>query len=1038
MRQTWLCTATCLLLGLWLAVPGVAQETADCLECHDDDTLTAERDGVERSMFVDPDVFDESVHSFLECVDCHEDLIDVELPHEEEPLAPVDCAICHDDVLEAVHEGPHGAWPVGDRPAESCTPCHGVHDILPPDDPSSLAHSDQIDSTCASCHTDAWRQLQTSVHTAPTPGAAPLAGCVDCHAGHEVDKPTSAQAEIDACGQCHTATAADQSRSVHARAALHGDPLAPGCIACHGAHDILSHTDRTSPTEQMNVPQLCGSCHQEGTEVSEQREIPEHRILENYSQSIHGEGLYKQGLRVTAVCTSCHESHLILDMSHPESSINAANVATTCTECHSRIEEVHVQVIDGHLWETEPQKIPSCVDCHRPHKIRRTPLDLHRVAKEECLSCHTDHNLTMDRDGEAVSLFVDEAAFEASSHASVSCAQCHSQVSTILERPCDAVTDPVDCSVCHADVSQQHKDSTHGMLAALQDPDAPTCLSCHSAHATQGHDDSSSPTFARNVPELCARCHADGAVAQTRIQTKDFDVVDSYVNSIHGRGVLEAGLVVSATCADCHTAHGELPADSTASSVHPANLGATCGTCHKGIEDVFQNSIHWPGNGADPEKRLPTCESCHTSHQISRKDDEGFRTRMMQQCGECHESEAGTYFETVHGKVSRLGDEGAAKCSDCHGTHNILSPERPASTLSHDNVVGTCASCHPGAQRQFAGYLTHATHHDPDKYPYLYYAYVFMTTLLVGTLGIFLLHTFLWLFRLWRTRDQWQPHKESQVPQRYYVRFTAEQRLMHLVMIVSFFTLTITGMTLKFSYMEWASTISHVLGGFAVTGGLHRIAAVAMLFLFAWHLRTVARQKRESGKSWYGYLTDKDSMLPNRTDAQQLWGNLRWFLGRGERPKYGRFTYWEKFDYFAVFWGVFVIGGTGLILWFPTFFTRFIPGWVVNVATIIHSDEALLATAFIFTIHFFNTHFRPDKFPMDPVIFTGRVSLDELAHDKPQEYEDLMGSDDPGARITGGVSARRMRWAHLFGLTAVAIGLTLVGLIIYAMVFGYQ
>ena len=196
--------------------------------------------------------------------------------------------------------------------------------------------------------------------------------------------------------------------------------------------------------------------------------------------------------------------------------------------------------------------------------------------------------------------------------------------------------------------------------------------------------------------------------------------------------------------------------------------------------------------------------------------------------------------------------------------------------------------------------------------------------------------------------------------------------------------------------------------------------------------------RRASGKSWWVYLTDKDSMLPNLQDGKELWANLRWFFGRGERPQYGRFTYWEKFDYFAVFWGVFVIGGTGLILWFPTFFTRFMPGWSVNVATIIHSDEALLATAFIFTIHFFNTHFRPDKFPMDPVIFTGRVAMDELEHDKPGEYADLMASPDAKTRMAGPVSKRRMKWIRVFGFTAVAVGLSLVGLIIYAMLYAYR
>ena len=118
--------------------------------------------------------------------------------------------------------------------------------------------------------------------------------------------------------------------------------------------------------------------------------------------------------------------------------------------------------------------------------------------------------------------------------------------------------------------------------------------------------------------------------------------------------------------------------------------------------------------------------------------------------------------------------------------------------------------------------------------------------------------------------------------------------------------------------------------------------------------------------------------------AASSWPRSSGSSARGRGRAYGRCTYWEKFDYFAVFWGMFIIGSTGLFLWFPEFFTIVLPGWFVNVATIIHSDEALLAVAFIFTIHFFNTHFRPDKFPMDPVIFTGRVPLEELKRDKPR------------------------------------------------------
>jgi len=176
----------------------------------------------------------------------------------------------------------------------------------------------------------------------------------------------------------------------------------------------------------------------------------------------------------------------------------------------------------------------------------------------------------------------------------------------------------------------------------------------------------------------------------------------------------------------------------------------------------------------------------------------------------------------------------------------------------------------------------------------------------------------------------------------------------------------------------------------------------------------------------------------NLTDLKQIGQSMRWFFGLGPRPHYGRYTYWEKFDYFAVFWGVFVIGSTGLVLWFPETFTYIVPGWFVNVATIIHSDEALLAVGFIFTIHFFNTHFRPDKFPMDPVIFTGRITVDELKYDKPAEYEQLVAEGRLEQHLVDPIPAPAERGFRIFGFIALGVGLTLIALIVIAMVFSYR
>ncbi len=273
---------------------------------------------------------------------------------------------------------------------------------------------------------------------------------------------------------------------------------------------------------------------------------------------------------------------------------------------------------------------------------------------------------------------------------------------------------------------------------------------------------------------------------------------------------------------------------------------------------------------------------------------------------------------------------------------------------------------------------------------------------------------------------------------REYVRFTRQERTLHACMVVSFLSLALTGLSLKFSYTHWAVVLSRVLGGFQTAGFIHRTAALIMFDTFVTHLVNLRRLKKEQYGSWRGLLLGPNTMLPTRQDLQEFLGTMKWFIGAGPRPQYGRWTYWEKFDYFAVFWGIFIIGSTGLTLWFPVLFTRVLPGWFINVATIIHSDEALLATGFIFTVHFFNTHLRPEKFPMDTTVFTGRVKVAELRRDKPREYESLMASGHFEESLAEPQPEIVVKAFRMFAWTALAIGSSVVVWIIYAMLFAYR
>jgi cytochrome b subunit of formate dehydrogenase len=174
-----------------------------------------------------------------------------------------------------------------------------------------------------------------------------------------------------------------------------------------------------------------------------------------------------------------------------------------------------------------------------------------------------------------------------------------------------------------------------------------------------------------------------------------------------------------------------------------------------------------------------------------------------------------------------------------------------------------------------------------------------------------------------------------------------------------------------------------------------------------------------------------------RKDLRDFRDTLKWFFGKGPRPEYGRWTYWEKFDYLAVFWGVAIIGSSGLLLWFPEFFTRLVPGWLINVATIVHSDEALLAVGFIFTVHFFNTHLRPDVFPMDTVVFTGLTDLEHYRRERPLEYAEMKRTGELKRRLVKTEIPRRWMIAvRVFGFTMLGCGLCLIALILYSVVTG--
>jgi cytochrome b subunit of formate dehydrogenase len=276
------------------------------------------------------------------------------------------------------------------------------------------------------------------------------------------------------------------------------------------------------------------------------------------------------------------------------------------------------------------------------------------------------------------------------------------------------------------------------------------------------------------------------------------------------------------------------------------------------------------------------------------------------------------------------------------------------------------------------------------------------------------------------------PAKAGQYERIHIQRFDRATRLLHVVIMVTFLGLAATGMPLLFSDAAWARVLAMFFGGFRGAGLVHRFMGAALLLAVAWHVGNVLWRALVRGEK--GLFWGPTSMVPQPRDVAQFWQQMNWFFGRAPFPRYEHFTYWEKFDYWAVLWGTAIMGAAGLILWFPVAAAHVLPGWMFNVALFVHGAEATLAIGFIFVVHFFNGHLRPDKFPMDLVIFTGSVAADELRHERAAEYERLISRGELDRRIAPPPSPVLVARGRLAGAIGLALGLALVALILYAVV----
>ena len=723
-----------------------------------------------------------------------------------------------------------------------------------------------------------------------------------------------------------------------------------------------------------------------------------------------------------ALCLGCHR---------------AGGVAKSLAD---RLHPVHQQVLG-----------PNCMACHEQKGDKLALITGQAapapVTDAECLACHQMQGLSKAR----ASLVVPPSHLQGSAHARLACAQCHADARTA---PHAAKLQPVRCEACHRKPGQEvpgsvhfrldrgapsagciachgthqvqrvaadgtalcatcHRDEASRVAASIHavarengKRNLPTCTTCHTAHTVKSHREPTSPTNRAHIHQTCAVCHADPKViAEQHIARPR--VIALFEQSIHGRAIREKGKLTAATCTDCHGGHEIRRATDPASSIFKGREAATCGQCHGQEAGQYRASVHGDAVGRGVFA-APTCSDCHGEHGITGTRDPESRVAPLtvsKTCAACHEAtpvvqefglaarRAGTFFDSFHGLAVRGGSSVVANCASCHGTHNILPPKDPRSTVNPTNIPRTCGQCHPGAGAQLVGAKIHVAP-GMGEHPWVALARRIYVTIILVTIGGMTVHNGLdFLVRVrerWRAVNGGQLHAEAELPPevagRWFERLTPNERLQHLLLLSTFIILVVSGFALKFPESWWARPLVHLERGYAIRAWVHRVAGVLLSLGAVHHLAYLFGTRR--GRSQFR------AMWPGVRDMRDALGMLAFNLGlRRARPRFHRFSYAEKLEYWAVLWGTFVMAITGFVMWLQSAVLRRWPLWTIDLATVVHYYEAWLATLAILVWHFYGVIFRPDVYPMSRVWLSGKLTGAQMVEEHPAELEEILAAE---------------------------------------------
>lgn len=517
------------------------------------------------------------------------------------------------------------------------------------------------------------------------------------------------------------------------------------------------------------------------------------------------------------------------------------------------------------------------------------------------------------------------AALQGSPHKELDCTDCHSSFTEETPHTKEMLAEKVACANCHAEADEAMMASVHGKPAA-QSGDQPTCASCHIEGDPHGIAPMKTRTRAERV-KVCATCHSDSAKME-RNQV-DVDAVSSYDASFHGKALLRFERKDTAICTDCHTYHSVLASTDVKSSSHRDNLTKTCGQsgCHAGATMNFANSGF--SHLHLKVKEEPILGATEIFFKILT-----YGVLAMLLLGIAFDLRAALFGP------KKTGISPIVAILVALGFLSLITSIVLAVMANSNGMYTTVASVGFGV-------LAAITHVATKKS---------------------------------------RPKKERG---KLYQRFNVSQRIQHLLTIITFSGLVITGLPIRYPKNDTLRAFYMAMGGMTVMQLVHRICAVALIAVWIYHsIELIVRWKRA------GFTFDSWTMWPRKRDLTDLIATFKYHLGfTKQAPSYDRFQFREKFDYFAVYWGMPIMVISGLILWFPVYFGGKLPVLAIPLAYIAHADEAILAFLTIVTWHFYNTHFKPSNFPMNPVFITGNLSEEEMEEEHGDELARIKAAE---------------------------------------------